>query len=338
MLGRALRSVECDGAKPNRRELILGCAVGGIGLVAPAFTRPMAGESESAESAVLRLENSARNAGIELPVSDSGRQAADATSYAELMPRLVTLIALSSGRSSVAPMQAEAEALLASIHQAERGTGSADDAARRPPPSFESLRKEYRVLFEECVVRSQQKARVAQLVAFLGEFKNRYDDVRTTLGIADPAILPWYFIGIIHSLECGFNFKTHLHNGDYPLTKRTVHVPPNRPDVWNPPTDWESSAADALRIKGFDRETSWTLEEILYRWERFNGFGYRGRINSPYLWSFSDKYVSGKYVRDGVWDANYVSQQCGAAVLLKQLIGSGEPSPKFFQQPSEVKR
>lgn len=31
---------------------------------------------------------------------------------------------------------------------------------------------------------------------------------------------------------------------------------------------------------------------------------------SAYLWSFSNHYEKGKYVRDRVWDPNYVSKQC----------------------------
>ena len=52
--------------------------------------------------------------------------------------------------------------------------------------------------------------------------KSRYEEVADIIGC------PWYAIGIIHGLECNYNFNTHLHNGDS-LERRTYHVPKNRP-------------------------------------------------------------------------------------------------------------
>jgi lysozyme family protein len=129
----------------------------------------------------------------------------------------------------------------------------------------------------------------------------------------------WSVIAIIHSLEASLNFKTHLHNGD-PLTAKTVRVPKGRP-LGNPPFDWVESAADALQFDGLSNWQDWSIPGSLYRFELFNGMGYRKRgIPSPYLWSFSNHYTKGKFVKDGDFDADKVSQQCGAAVLLKVLL------------------
>lgn len=57
--------------------------------------------------------------------------------------------------------------------------------------------------------------------------KSRYQKV------VESSQIPWYFVGIINSMESGQNFSTHLHNGD-PLTKRTTHVPSGRPKTGNP--------------------------------------------------------------------------------------------------------
>jgi lysozyme family protein len=64
---------------------------------------------------------------------------------------------------------------------------------------------------------------------------------------------------------------------------------------------------------------------MLYRWEAYNGWRSRllYKINTPYLWSFSNHYTRGKFVADNVWDGNAVSQQCGAAVMLKMIVQSG---------------
>ena len=101
-------------------------------------------------------------------------------------------------------------------------------------------------------------------------------------------------------------------------------MPAGRPKEWNPPTDWASSAADAMTLKKYDNQPDWSVAQMLYRFEKYNGFGYRSRgIETPYLWSFSNQYSKGKYVKDGIWDSNAVSRQCGAALLVKELVARG---------------
>jgi lysozyme family protein len=132
--------------------------------------------------------------------------------------------------------------------------------------------------------------------------------------------IPWYFIACVHYLECSFSFKKHLHNGD-PLTGYTVQVPAHRPKVGHgPPFTFEESAVDALKLMKYDKVTNWSLPFILQKLEGYNGFGYTNRgINSPYLWSFSNQYVKGKYVKDKVFSVKAVSEQMGAAVILKRM-------------------
>jgi lysozyme family protein len=265
-----------------------------------------------------KLEEDARRVGIP-PATGPRLAPQDQEAYSELMPRLVDLIDRSStsGRSGADVAESAAE-LLALVHRKERGDPPDDDLARRAPPDFDALRDTYRQQFQTCTIRSERANKVDAHVGLLTKYRPRYEKVADKLGI------PWHFIGIIHALEASFNFNGHLHNGDSPLSRRTVHVPANRPLVWNPPTDWEASADDALRMKGFDKERDWGLERTLYRWERYNGFGYHWRgATTPYLWSFSNHYAKGKYVRDGQWDPSYVSQQCGAAVMLKALVSTG---------------
>jgi len=136
----------------------------------------------------------------------------------------------------------------------------------------------------------------------------------------------WCVVAVIHSLESNQNFTTHLHNGD-PLTARTVQVPAGRPLKGNPPFTWQESAIDAL--KGYSAPEG--LEDTLDFLERYNGLGYRtgAGVNttppktSPYLWSGTDQYVKGKYVADGAFDGNAVSQQIGAVLLLKTFERAG---------------
>ncbi len=137
--------------------------------------------------------------------------------------------------------------------------------------------------------------------------------------------IPWYFIACVHYLECSFSFKKHLHNGD-PLTGYTVQVPAGRPKVGHPPPfTFEESAVDALKLMGFDKVTSWKLPFILRKLEAYNGFGYFKfhHMNSPYLWSYSNHYTKGKYVKDGKFDKDAVSAQTGSAVILKRMEERG---------------
>jgi hypothetical protein len=92
---------------------------------------------------------------------------------------------------------------------------------------------------------------------------------------------------------------------------------------------FEEAAIDALVLKQFDKVSDWTKEKILFVSEPFNGYGYRNHgWENPYLWSGTQYYHKGKYVRDGVYDPNAVDQQVGVSVLLKLLSGqSTKPQP-----------
>nr|MCU0729260.1 hypothetical protein [Sphingopyxis sp.] len=92
-----------------------------------------------------------------------------------------------------------------------------------------------------------------------------------------------------------------------------------------PPSDWESSAIDALRLMNFAGQQDWSLARTLYRLEAYNGFGYRSRgVPTPYLWSYSTHYERGKFVADGRWNPQAQSQQCGAALMLRLLVDAGD--------------
>jgi lysozyme family protein len=179
------------------------------------------------------------------------------------------------------------------------------------------LREEYQTLFDTCVIRTERKSAVNPLVTSLLANKSRYQ------ALEDPTDVPWYIIAVIHNMEASQSFKKHLHNGD-PLTARTVHVPKGRPLTGNPPFTFEFSAVDALVSERFDRVEDWTLPGSLFQLEAFNGFGSRAKgIHTPYLWSFSNHYTKGKFVADGVFDSNAVSQQCGVAILLRRMVDEG---------------
>ncbi len=194
-----------------------------------------------------------------------------------------------------------------------------DDTPLSKAKSFAVLKPEYARLFNSAIIRPEHKERTDWHRDMMQKSKPRYQSVSNDTGV------PWYFIAVCHALESSFNFRAHLHNGDFPLSARTRQVPAGRPSKWLPPSDWESSARDALRLLGFAGQQDWSLERTLYRLEAYNGFGYRPYgVASPYLWSFSNHYTSGKYIADRKWSATAKSQQCGSAVMLKLLTDAGE--------------
>ena len=182
-----------------------------------------------------------------------------------------------------------------------------------------ALRAEYEALWRTCAISDQHRDAVDALAVAVERRLARYAAVEAALGV------PWFVVAAIHHLEASGDFTRHLHNGDS-LTTRTVHVPSGRPPTGSPPFTWEASAADALRIRALPTWTDWSLAGVLYQLEGYNGFGYRNHhpeVRTPYLWSFSTHYTRGKYIADGQWSSSAVSEQCGAAVLLRRLAERG---------------
>lgn len=316
----------CDGI--NRRRVLGGASSLAIAATLPFGARAYAQTIENhgptdLERRLISLEQRASELNLpDLALPDAittrgpPEPINEVNAYRVAMPRLVNLIDRSGfGTQSEEIAQAAGE-LLSKLNSEQRGHAREGWVTRgRPAQSLNSLRVEYRQMFESCHIRQEYRYRSAEYyLSFLRRYRSRYE------GLANQVQIPWYFIGIIHGLEGSFNFLAHLHNGD-PLARRTVNVPKNRPTVWLPPTDWETSAKDALDYDRFLGKADWSLEAMLYRWEVFNGFGYRRRaIPSPYLWSFSKHYNRGKYASDGKFNPLLKSQQCGAAVMLSELI------------------
>jgi lysozyme family protein len=184
----------------------------------------------------------------------------------------------------------------------------------------ESLGLEYQRLFDTCQIRPERRAEIDAAATKIIAGKARYAAVGKQLSV------PWFVIGVVHSLEANSDFARHLHNGD-PLTARTVQVPKGRPPTGQPPFTWEASAMDALTFDKSAQWTDWSVPGILYKWESYNGLGYRKfhpEVLSPYLWSFTNHYTRGKYVADGTFSPTAVSKQTGAAALLRRLAEKGE--------------
>ncbi|WP_445635797.1 Lysozyme family protein [Nostoc sp. DSM 114161] len=187
--------------------------------------------------------------------------------------------------------------------------------------SLLDLKPEYQRLWDSCEIRPDKLSSTQSIVTKISASRPRYEGLQQKINV------PWYFVAVIHNMESSLNFNKHLHNGDS-LKKRTVNEPSGRPltdpiNGWQVGYTWEESAIDALTMKEFDRVKDWSLPAQLWQLERYNGVGYRKyhpEVLTPYLWSGTNHYSKGKYVADGKWDANAVSEQIGIAALLKVLV------------------
>ena len=188
---------------------------------------------------------------------------------------------------------------------------------------------------------------VDRAVEKLVQGKARYKAIERALAV------PWFWIACAHHRESGGAFAGVMHNGERILgTGRRTSL---HPEGRGPFLTWEESALDALRLQGLDRidnpddhDIEWTLARLLYQWEAYNGFGYIGRVNSPYVWSFTNHYDRGKFTRDHHYDPAAVDQQIGTAILLKRMMeldgdvasyfddGLVEPEPDPAVDPMEA--
>lgn len=334
-----VRRLSCD-----RRAFVRGAVaaaavpfvmreLGGAALAQQAL--PGAGPVSPIWGELGRLTLAAQKQGLAVPRMSVGPESLS-DDFSSTMPAIVDFMdSLDGAIATAAPDKAdaaedlkdEASALLGKVLAAEKlprepleEPGPPGAAPTVKAPKFEDVAEGYRELFRTCVIRSDKASEVKWYTDKVTDPSRRERYQR----IEDEICVPWYFVAIIHGMECGFDFNKHLHNGD-PLRSRTVQVPKGRPQTWNPPTDWHSSAVDALRYDKFADLTDWDLARMLYRWEAYNGWRSRllYKINTPYLWSFSNHYSKGKFVADNVWDGNAVSKQCGAAVMLKMIVETG---------------
>lgn len=145
--------------------------------------------------------------------------------------------------------------------------------------------------------------------------------------------VPWPFIAVTHQRESSQSWTKSLAQGD-PIDRVSVHVPAGR----GPFDTWEAAAIDALANCSpyAARNRDWSLAGMLAKLEQYNGLGYASRgLPSPYIWSGTDQYQSGKYVRDGVYDPITIDSQLGCAGLLMAMMQL-DPSIKFDGAPAIV--
>jgi lysozyme family protein len=173
---------------------------------------------------------------------------------------------------------------------------------------FEALEPEY--VSEMAAMRITRGPELDRAADRIAPLKPRYETVSGQSGV------PIVWLMATNERESGSSFRTYLGNGD-PLKRRTTHVPAGR----GPFATWEAGAVDALRLDHISDVTAWTWARACFEDELWNGFGPRDRgRHTGYLWSGSNVYDGGKYVRDGVWSSTARDSQLGTIPLMRALV------------------
>lgn len=171
--------------------------------------------------------------------------------------------------------------------------------------------EEYLAKYEICKINPDHLYDLKWIARQILKHKDRYDIVAFKTG------MPWYLLASLHSLEASMDFNTYIQNGDPLFNKegdpiKTTHVPAGV----GPYMSWEESCIAAFRNK----KGPWDLGSCLKFAEEYNGIGYRKRcVPTPYLWSYTDQYVKGKYKADHTYDPEAQSKQPGVAAIFKVL-------------------
>ncbi|MGY8704358.1 peptidoglycan-binding protein [Bradyrhizobium sp. 18BD] len=194
--------------------------------------------------------------------------------------------------------------------------------------SFENIKAEYERNWSNMRIRPARVEVANETARKALRGKDIYKQIEERTGVK------WHVVALFHSRESDFDFDTYLGNGQS-LHRVTTIVPRGR----GPFASFVDGAVDALQLEGFVGARDWGIAKTLFRLEKFNGFGYRGRgVSSPYLWGGSNIYGppeqrAGKFVSDGVFDPNKVDPQLGAAVILQAMMAL-DPSITLDDAPS----
>ena len=144
-------------------------------------------------------------------------------------------------------------------------------------PSYDATRRGYKALWDRAKLDPGIEVRADAVIRKIRASFDRYWTVEATTGV------PWFLIAVLHYRESANDFRGVLHNGEKIIGtgRKTRMEPPGQ----GPFDTWEESANDVLKDRGMDKIDDWPVSRVLYEAERYNGFGYFGRENSPYLWA-----------------------------------------------------
>ncbi len=198
------------------------------------------------------------------------------------------------------------------------------------------LLAEYAYLYPGVTADPKRQPETALMVSRALALTALYRRVSATFGI------PWCAIAAVDMRESGCDPMGCLANGDR-WDRKTIHYPANNGPWASKEASCDWALGDHESGWGVNlRAINWSIPEILYFTETFNGFGPRidpGVIPndaSPYVYSgalFEGKplYEKGKRKEKigsdgkmhGYWDTSQVDEQIGTLIFLKALEAKG---------------
>lgn len=185
--------------------------------------------------------------------------------------------------------------------------------------------KHHEKLWDSAKINASQVFRIDKSISIYIDNKKIYKDIENMRRKGVPSAV----VFVLHGRESTWSWRKHLHEGS-PLTGRTKWEPKNRP--LQPPANgrtytFKESAEDALyKLKNMENWVWTRCNDVLYNIEKYNGLGYlmyHKDINSPYLWSGTNHYRVGKYVKDGKFSSSAVDKQLGACSILIRMADRG---------------
>lgn len=202
----------------------------------------------------------------------------------------------------------------------------------------------YSKLWDSMTVRPNRVETVKSIAARIKALETVFRAVQAATNV------PWQWVGAVLYREADLNLKGAFCNGD-PIIgtgRKTTHVPRNM----GPYATWAASAIDEIKRRGLDKIARWSVERMLFEGEAFNGWGYLGKCNSPYVWCYTILYGppeadGGKYIADHVFSRSANDVQCGLAAIWAELaLIDGEtaellkdrelkPQPKVIQDATK---
>lgn len=184
-------------------------------------------------------------------------------------------------------------------------------------PNRQDLPSFYEHLWLTAKLNTDRESKHEIDVAFAKALKRKGAYLR----VQERTSVPWQLIAGLDMRECNFRENRCLHNGQR-LDAVTTLVPQGR----GPFPNWEVGAIDALNIKKMALVKEWPICKVLEWAEKYNGQGYllyHPNVPSPYLWSMTNHYTTGKYSRDGIFDLGLQDKQVGVAALLLKFAEQG---------------
>jgi len=159
------------------------------------------------------------------------------------------------------------------------------------------------------VINPNRVSRFMSEASYAIQYKATYQEVEAETEV------PWPMIAVIHRRESNANFLTYLGNGQS-LGQKTTITPIGRGPFY-PPNAFVDGAIDAITMEGWGSVIDWRIEKQLYYCLLFNGIGSEAwGVPSSYIWGGTNVQKPGKWIRDHVWDPNFIDPQPGCAPLL----------------------